>query len=189
MTNKVVGYTNSDTHLTTLKEVLLDERYLFIDTFKNEFTNTQYQTLKKVLQKNDILYISSLSDLGQNYHDILIEWLELTKNIEIFIIVLDLNMFIKNKIIENKNLKNINLLNEFILEMLYSLTPPTSTPTSTSIDPDPVPNKYFNFPVQFVETYHKWKKGNITLSAALKRCKTNGPHFYTLIKLYEKTLK
>ena len=39
MTNKVVGYTNSDIHLTTLKEIILDERYLFIDTFKNEFTN------------------------------------------------------------------------------------------------------------------------------------------------------
>ncbi|MGG0257783.1 hypothetical protein [Bacillus mycoides] len=193
MTNKVVGYTNSDIHLTTLKEIILDERYLFIDTFKNEFTNTQYQTLKKVLQKDDILYISSLSDLGQNYHDILTEWLELTRNIQIFIIVLDLNMFIKNKIIKNKNLENINLLNEFILEMLYSL-PPTNiikekikTPTPTLINS--VTNKYFDFPVQFVETYHEWKKGNITLLAALKRCKTNGPHFYTLIKLYEKTLK
>ncbi|MBJ8025527.1 hypothetical protein [Bacillus cereus] len=195
MSTKIFGYTNSDTHLTKLKELILNEHHLFIDKFKNQFINTQYKTLKKILQKDDILYVSSLSDLGQTYQDILTEWIELTKNIQIYIIVLDLNTFIKNKIIENKNLQNINLLNELILEILYSLkskntikqTTETSTEmlTKTSKIKNSI-SKHSSFPIQFVKAYHDWEKGNITLFTAMKNCKINGIHFYNLIKRYEK---
>ncbi|MGG3047171.1 hypothetical protein ABEO76_29345 [Bacillus anthracis] len=187
MSTKIFGYTNSDIHLTKLKELILNEHYLFIDTVKNQVINTQYKTLKKILQKDDILYISSLSDLGQTYQDILTEWIELTKDIQICIIVLDLNMFIKNKIIKNENLQNIHLLNELILEILYSLkSKNTIKKTKQTSKIKHSTNKHSSFPIQFVKAYHEWEKGNITLFTAMKNCKINGIHFYNLAQRYKK---
>ncbi|KXY25035.1 hypothetical protein [Bacillus sp. FSL K6-0067] len=189
MEKKIIGYTNSDIHLTQLQELIFDKRYLFIDTLKNEFITPQYQTVKKILQKEDILYISSLSDLGQTPQDILTEWIELTQNMQVCIIVLDLNTCITNKKIEK-----ISLLNECILEMLYSLTPKTIVPPKNKTitmqkRTIPFSNKTNKFPAQFIEAYQEWKKGNITLFTAMKRCNMNGPYFHTLIKQYEKTLQ
>ncbi|MFH7407721.1 recombinase family protein, partial [Pseudomonas syringae group genomosp. 7] len=66
-------------------------RDIFIDKQSGKnFNREQYQLLKRMIRKGDILYIHSLVRFGRNKEDILQEWNAITKEIEADIVVLDM---------------------------------------------------------------------------------------------------
>lgn len=69
--------------LESMKKMGVIERdiYLHKQSGKN-FERANYQLLKRVIRKGDILYIHSLDRFGRNTEEILQEWNDLTKNIE-----------------------------------------------------------------------------------------------------------
>lgn len=46
--------------------------------------------LKRIIRKNDVLYIHSLDRFGRNKEEILNEWNDITKNIQADIVVMDM---------------------------------------------------------------------------------------------------
>jgi DNA invertase Pin-like site-specific DNA recombinase len=67
-----------------MKEKGIDERDMFIDKQSGKnFNREQYQLLKRILRKGDVLYIHSLDRFGRNKEEILQEWNDISKNIQI----------------------------------------------------------------------------------------------------------
>lgn len=108
---------NPQRQLDYLKEINLniDERDIYIDkeTGKN-FSREQYQLLKKILRKGDILYVKSIDRFGRNYSEILNEWQYLTKKIGIDIVILDMPLLDTRK---NKDILG-NLISDLVLQLL-----------------------------------------------------------------------
>ncbi|MDU2828672.1 MAG: recombinase family protein, partial [Clostridium perfringens] len=108
---------NPQRQLDYLKEINLniDERDIYIDkeTGKN-FSREQYQLLKKILRKGDVLYVKSIDRFGRNYSEILNEWQYLTKKIGIDIVILDMPLLDTRK---NKDILG-NLISDLVLQLL-----------------------------------------------------------------------
>lgn len=77
--------------LNSKKELGIDDRDLFIDRQSGKnFHREQYQLLKRMLRKGDILYIHSLDRFGRNKEGTLEEWNDITKNIQADIVVIEI---------------------------------------------------------------------------------------------------
>lgn len=77
--------------LKAIKKLGLSERDIFMDKQSGkDFERVQYQLLKRIIRKNDVLYIHSLDRFGRNKEEILNEWNDITKNIQADIVVMDM---------------------------------------------------------------------------------------------------
>ncbi|MDQ0220336.1 DNA invertase Pin-like site-specific DNA recombinase [Peribacillus cavernae] len=66
---------NEGRQLQAIKEKGLDERDIFMDKQSGKnFDREQYQLLKRMIRKGDVLYIHSLDRFGRNKEEILQEW-------------------------------------------------------------------------------------------------------------------
>lgn len=98
MDNKKFGYIrvsskdqNEGRQLEAMKKLGLSERDIFMDKQSGkDFERVQYQLLKRIIRKNDVLYIHSLDRFGRNKEEILNEWNDITKNIQADIVVMDM---------------------------------------------------------------------------------------------------
>ncbi len=82
---------NEDRQLDSMKKMGIDPRDIFIDKQSGkDFDRDQYQLLKRMIRKGDVLYIHSLDRFGRNKEEILQEWNDITKDIQADIIVLDM---------------------------------------------------------------------------------------------------
>ncbi|RPK03100.1 hypothetical protein FH5_02176 [Priestia endophytica] len=69
----------------------ISPRDIFIDKQNGKnFNREQYQLMKRMMRKGDILYNHSLDRFGRNKEEILQEWNAITKEIEADIAVLDM---------------------------------------------------------------------------------------------------
>ena len=55
-----------------------------------DFVRAQYQLLKCIFRKSNVLFIHSLDRFGRNKEEILNEWNDITKNIQADIVVIDM---------------------------------------------------------------------------------------------------
>ena len=98
MNNKIFGYCrvaskeqNEERQIVAFKEYGIDERDIYIDKKSGkDFDREQYNVLKHILRKNDLLVIKSIDRLGRNYIKIVEEWRDITKNINADIVVIDM---------------------------------------------------------------------------------------------------
>ncbi|MEW4320189.1 hypothetical protein Q0N71_30105 [Bacillus thuringiensis] len=157
-----------------IKQYIQDELNLFIDiNTPNQFSKEQYTLLKRILRKKDVLYISSLNDLGETKSIILREWIYLIKKMEISVFVLEFPIFQENQ--------NLKLYHECILQLLYWLSKEEESKTSyISIN-----EQNFKFPPNFLKVYKKWKNKEISTLMAMRICHINNQYFHQLVKRYE----
>lgn len=89
---------NEERQFQAMKEKGLDERDIFMDKQSGKsFDRTQYQLLKFMIRKGDVLYILSLDLFGRNKEEILQEWNDTTKNIQADIVVIDMPLLDTNQ--------------------------------------------------------------------------------------------
>ena len=82
---------NLDRQIEELKMFGLSEAQLYVDCQSGkDFDRQAYRRLKEVLHPQDLLVIKSIDRLGRNYQAILEEWADLTKRLEVQIVVLDM---------------------------------------------------------------------------------------------------
>ncbi|SDI45522.1 Resolvase, N terminal domain, partial [Alteribacillus persepolensis] len=81
---------NEKRQIAAMKEHGINERDIFMDKVSGkDFQRENYQLLKRILRKGDVLYIHSLDRFGRNKNEIVEEWNDITKNIQADIVVLD----------------------------------------------------------------------------------------------------
>lgn len=182
---------NEDRQLEAMKQFITEERDIFIDKQSGRnFNREQYQLLKRMLRKDDILYIHSLYRFGRNKEAILQEWKDLTQNIQAHIVVLDMPLLDTTQYKDSLG----NLITDLVLQILSWLAEEERTKIKTrqreGIEVAKKKGKHLGRPrteitQEFIDTYNQWKEGEITALYAMKKCNMTSPTFYRVVKRYE----
>ena len=94
---------------------LTDEFIYFDKQSCKDFERENYKLLKEILKKDDLLIIKSIDRLGRNYDMIINEWSEITKVIEVDILVIDFPLLDTRE--DGMNLVG-NFISDIVLEVL-----------------------------------------------------------------------
>jgi DNA invertase Pin-like site-specific DNA recombinase len=93
----------------------IEEGYIFTDKMSGkDFDRPEYQLVKRLLKKDDVLFIKDLDRLGRNYRKIKEEWKEITMDIGADIVVLEMDLLDTRKF--NNGMEE--LISNIILELL-----------------------------------------------------------------------
>ncbi|QWG30990.1 recombinase family protein (plasmid) [Bacillus mycoides] len=182
---------NEDRQLEAMKQFITDERDIFIDKQSGrDFNREQYQLLKRMLRKGDILYIHSLDRFGRNKEAILQEWKDITKTIQAHIIVLDMPLLNTTQYKDSLG----NLITDLVLQILSWLAEEERTKIKTrqreGIELAKKQGKHLGRPrtkisEEFISAYTSWKENEISALEAMRRCNMTSPTFYRVVKRYE----
>lgn len=167
---------NEDRQLIALREVGVTDKFIFTDKQSGkDFNRPKYKQLLRKLKKDDLLYIKSIDRLGRNYEEILRQWRLLTKDKGVDIVVLDMPLLDTRR---GKDLMG-TFLSDIVLQVLSFVAENEHTnirqrqaegiaaakARGVKFGRPPQP-----LPVNFHEVYRRWKSGEITGTAAAKRC-------------------
>lgn len=81
---------NIDRQVHKMLEKGVEERKLFIDEMSGKnFNRPHYQTLRRILNEGELVYIDALDRLGRNYDEVIKEWKYITREINADIVILE----------------------------------------------------------------------------------------------------
>ena len=178
---KIYGYIrvstreqNEDRQLIALREIGVPEKNIYLDKQSGkDFNRPQYKKLLRKMKKDDLLYIKSIDRLGRNYEEILQQWRVLTKEKGVDIVVLDMPLLDTRR---GKDLMG-TFLSDIVLQVLSFVAENEHTnirqrqaegiaaakAKGIHLGRPPQP-----LPANFHTMFQKWKKGEITCTAAAK---------------------
>jgi len=82
---------NEDRQILALLECGVSEKNIFIEKQSGkDFNRPQFQRLIRSVKPGDTLFIKSIDRLGRNYEEIINQWRIITKERQVFIVVLDM---------------------------------------------------------------------------------------------------
>jgi DNA invertase Pin-like site-specific DNA recombinase len=199
--NRKLGYIrvsskdqNEGRQLEAIKKLGVDERDIFLDKQSGkDFNRAQYQILKRVIRKGDILYIHSLDRFGRNKEEILQEWNDITKNIQADIVVLDMPLLDTTQYKDSLGTFIADLVLQILSWMAQEERERIRKRQREGIDNALKSGKAFGRPKiqiteEFKEVYIRWKAGELTAVKAMDELDLKKTTFYKLIKEYESDL-
>lgn len=173
--------------LKAFKDCGIDDRDIYIDKKSGkDFEREQYQLLKNILREDDLLVIQSIDRLGKNYEMMVNEWKDITKNIEVDIVVLDMSL------LDTRQKKYLlgTFINDLILGLLSYVAQTEREKIKTrqrqGIDIALANGVKFGRPkVQRPDNYNEvielWKNKKITAREAMKRLDLKPNTFYNMV--------
>lgn len=183
---------NESRQLEQAKELKIEEKNIYIDKASGkDFKRKEYSQLKRILRKEDILYISSIDRLGRNYEEIRKEWQELTHEIGIDIVVIDMPLLDTTKQAKDLNGKFIS---DLVLQILSYVAQKERENIKKrqreGIDIALKEKRPYGRPKQeidksFIDVYLKWKNKEMTGKKAMKLLNMKPNTFYRRVKEYE----
>lgn len=195
MKSKTFGYArvsskeqNVERQLVAFKEYGIEERDIYIDKQSGkDFNREQYNTLKHILRENDLLVIKSIDRLGRNYEMIVNEWKDITKNIKVDIVVIDMPLL--------DTRKNKDLLGTFISDLVLQILGYVAEQERTFIKQrqkegiSVAKNNGVKFgrpkiekPLIFDDVVLKWKNNEIKTKEAMELLGLKPNTFYNMLK-------
>lgn len=182
---------NESRQLASMREAGILERDIFIDRASGKnFQRDQYQLLKRILRKGDVLYIHSLDRFGRNKEEILQEWNEITKTIQCDIVVLDMPLLNTKEQDDTMKTFIVDLVLQILSWMAEEERTRIRTRQREGIDAAQGQGVKFGRPETpiteaFEEVYREWKAGEIKAVDAMRRLELSNSTFYRLVKRYE----
>ena len=167
---------NEVRQVIALREVGVSEKNIYMDKQSGkDFNRPQYKKLLRKMKKDDLFYIKSIDRLGRNYAEILEQWRMLTKDKGIDIVVLDMPLL--------DTRRGKDLMGSFLSDIVLQVLSFVSENERTNIRqrqaegiaaakakgirfgraPKPLPDG-------FHDAYQRWKRGEITGTAAARDC-------------------
>ena len=186
---------NEGRQLEAMKEKEIDERDIFMDKQSGkDFNRVQYQLLKRILRKGDVLYIHSLDRFGRNKKEILQEWNDITKNIQADIVVLDMPLLDTTQFRDSLGTFIADLVLQILSWMAEEERDRIRKRQREGIDLALQNGVAFGRPKvqtteEFKEVYNRWKAGEMTAVKAMGELGVKKTTFYKLVKEYEKEFK
>lgn len=195
MKSKTFGYArvsskeqNVERQLVAFKEYGIEERDIYIDKQSGkDFNREQYNTLKHILRENDLLVIKSIDRLGRDYEMIVNEWKDITKNIKVDIVVIDMPLL--------DTRKNKDLLGTFISDLVLQILGYVAEQERTFIKQrqkegiSVAKNNGVKFgrpkiekPLNFDDVVLKWKNNEIKTKEAMELLGLKPNTFYNMLK-------
>ena len=185
---------NEGRQIESMKEKGIDERDIFIDKQSGkDFNRDQYQLLKRIMRKGDVLYIHSLDRFGRNKAKILEEWNDITKNIQADIVVLDMPLLDTTQYKDSLGTLIADLVLQILSWMAEEERDRIRKRQREGIDLALKNGAVFGRPKarvteEFKEVYDRWKSGEITAVKAMQEIGVKKTTFYKLVREYEETL-
>ena len=182
---------NEGRQLEAMKMLDINERDIYLDKQSGKnFERVNYQLLKRIIRKGDILYIHSLDRFGRNKEEILQEWNDLTKNIEADIVVMDMPLLDTTQYKDSMGTFIADLVLQILSWMAEEERERIRKRQREGIDLALQNGIQFGRPKVFVseefkEVYRKWKAKEITAVEAMKEAGVKKTSFYKLAKTLE----
>lgn len=183
---------NEARQLEKAKELKIKEDNIYIDKASGkDFKREKYILLKKILREGDILYISSIDRLGRNYEEIRKEWQELTHDMEIDIVVIDMPLLDTTK---QANDLNGKFISDLVLQILSYVAQKERENIKKrqreGIDIALKEKRPYGRPKQeidksFIDVYLKWKDKKVTGKKAMELLDMKPNTFYRRVKEYK----
>lgn len=182
-----------DRQIIELKKYV-DERFIFADKQSGkDMERPQYQLLRKVAQKGDVIYVHSLDRLGRNKQQIKQE-LEYYNTEGVRVKILDIPTTMMD--IQEGQEWLIDMINNLLLEVLSTMAQQERTKTrerqaqgiaalKAKNNGKGIGRPKVEYPDNFKEIYKKWKAGDITAVKAMELLDLKKNTFYRLAKDYE----
>ena len=186
---------NEGRQLEAIRKLGVDERDIYLDKQSGkDFNRVQYQLLKRVIRKGDILYIHSLDRFGRNKEEILQEWNDITKNIQADIVVLDMPLLDTTQFKDSLGTFIADLVLQILSWMAEEERDRIRKRQREGIDVALQQGVAFGRPKvqvteEFKEVYDRWKAGEITAVKAMGELGVKKTTFYKLVKEYENDFK
>ncbi|MBG9546051.1 recombinase family protein [Cytobacillus firmus] len=186
---------NEGRQLEAMKKMGVDPRDIFIDKQSGkDFDRAQYQLLKRIIRKGDILYIHSLDRFGRNKEEILHEWNDITKNIEADIVVLDMPLLDTTQYKDSLGTFIADLVLQILSWMAEEERERIRKRQREGIDVALKNGVAFGRPKtqiteEFKEVYQRWKAGEMTAVKAMQEAGLKKTTFYKLVREYEEIIK
>lgn len=182
---------NEGRQLEAMRKMGITERDVYLDKQSGKnFERANYQLLKRVIRKGDILYIHSLDRFGRNKEEILQEWNDLTKNIEADIVVLDMPLLDTTQYKDSMGTFIADLVLQILSWMAEEERQRIRKRQREGIDLALQNGIQFGRPTVFIseefkEVYRKWKAKELTAVQAMKEAGVKKTSFYKLVKVLE----
>lgn len=182
---------NEGRQLEAMRKMGITERDIYLDKQSGKnFERANYQLLKRVIRKGDILYIHSLDRFGRNKEEILQEWNDLTKNIEADIVVLDMPLLDTTQYKDSMGTFIADLVLQILSWMAEEERERIRKRQREGIDLALQNGILFGrTPVvvseEFKEVYRKWKAKELTAVEAMHEAGVKKTSFYKLVKELE----
>lgn len=183
---------NEDRQLVALRELQVPKKNIFIDKQSGkDFDRPCYKKLLRRMKKDDLLYIKSIDRLGRNYNEIQEQWRILTKDKGVDIVVLDMPLLDTRR---GKDLMG-TFLSDIVLQVLSFVAENERINIrqrqAEGIAAAKVKGVRFGrvpkpLPENFHAVYQRWKRGEITGTAAAKECGMPLSTFRYRAEIYEK---
>ena len=186
---------NEGRQLEAMQKMGITERDIYLDKQSGKnFERANYQLLKRVIRKGDILYIHSLDRFGRNKEEILQEWNDLTKNIEADIVVLDMPLLDTTQYKDSMGTFIADLVLQILSWMAEEERERIRKRQREGIDLALQNGIQFGRPTvyvsaEFKEVYRKWKTGELTAVEAMQEAGVKKTTFYKMVKDYESDIK
>ncbi|OHX51615.1 recombinase family protein [Planococcus faecalis] len=186
---------NEGRQLEAMRKMGINGRDIYLDKQSGKnFERANYQLLKRVIRKGDILYIHSLDRFGRNKEEILQEWNDLTKNIEADIVVLDMPLLDTTQYKDSMGTFIADLVLQILSWMAEEERERIRKRQREGIDLALQNGIQFGrTPVlisdEFKEVYRKWKAREITAVEAMQRLGIKKTTFYKLVRNFESEVK
>lgn len=182
---------NESRQMKALNKIGINDRDIFLDKQSGKnFHREQYQLMKRMIRKGDILYIHSLDRFGRSKDDILNEWREITKEIGADIVVLDMPLLDTTKYKDSIG----SFISDLILQVLSWLAEDERDRIRRrqreGIDLALSNGVKFGRPSieitdEFIQSYDKWQAGEITAVKAMEEANMKKTSFYKMVKVYQ----
>ena len=186
---------NEGRQIEAMKEKGIEERDIFVDKQSGkDFDRDQYQLLKRILRKGDMLYIHSLDRFGRNKEKILEEWNDITKNIQADIVVLDMPLLDTTQYKDSLGTLIADLVLQILSWMAQEERERIRKRQREGIDLALQNGTVFGRPKatiteEFEQVYDQWKAGEMTAVKAMQEIGVKKTTFYKLVREYEGALK
>ncbi|MCD8218380.1 MAG: recombinase family protein [Clostridiales bacterium] len=167
---------NEERQLIAMREAKVPERNIVVEKMSGaDFKRPKYVQLIRKMRPSDTLYIKSIDRLGRNYAEIQEQWRILTKEKHVDIVVLDL------PILDTRIGKD--LIGTFVSDLVLQVLSFVAENERTNIRQRQAEGiaaakargvhcgrPFKPLPDNFEETCLRWKKGELTATAAAREC-------------------
>lgn len=188
---------NGDRQRNALVQAGLMQERLYEDKQSGkDFQRPAYQKMVRRLREGDIVYIVSIDRLGRNYEEIQKQWRQLTKEIGVDIVVLDMPLL--------DTRKGKDLMGTFIADLVLQILSFAAQNEREAIHRRQEAGiaaakargvrfgrPQIRMPVNFEQVVEAWENKEINFDMALEATGLRPATFYRKLKIYreEKTVK
>ncbi|MFC3882100.1 recombinase family protein [Bacillus songklensis] len=195
---------NEQRKLQKMLEKGVEDRRIFVDKASGKnFDRPQYQLLRKILGKGDLVYIDALDRMGRNYDEVIAEWKHITRELKADIIVLE-----NESLFDSRKFRDMGDMGRLMEDQFLSLLSYVADQERKKIRQRQAEGiavaksqgRHLGRPQVNLstlskkqlyiieETYPKWKNGEVTGVIFMEMLELKKNTFYKIMKEYERDI-